>query len=246
MSLIHKPLWWFKNRFPSLAWKIRWVRPSRVRELLRFRGKSTQQIFEKIYHENRWGMSESRSGAGSTLRTTEYLRAELPRLVQRLGATSFLDAPCGDFNWMQHCELGVPYIGAEIVPQLVDELRAKYTRATPTPRTFIHLDITKDSFPDADLFFCRDCFLHLSFAHVQGALDNFRRSGARFLVASTYRDIRANIDNFTGGVRMLNLCLPPFNLPEPLEYLDDRGEAKFERCLGVWTREQLAAASSPK
>lgn len=240
MSRLYQALQWFKNRFPKLAWTLRWLRPSRVRQFLHFKGKSTQEVFEKIYHENRWGINESRSGAGSTLSATEHLRAQLPRIVTRFGAASFFDAPCGDFNWMRHCDLGVPYIGADIVPALVEDLRAKY--ASPT-RTFLHLDITKGPLPDADIFFCRDCFLHLTFAQVHQALGNFRRSACKHLVASTYRDIRANTDSFTGGVRMLNLCLPPFNLPEPLEYIEDSGEGPFDRCLGVWSKQQVLDAA---
>lgn len=243
MAALNEALWSFKNRFPTVAWALRWTRPSRVAEWLRVRGKTTQEIFEKIYRENRWGMTESRSGAGSTLKNTEHLRAELPRLVGRLGATSLLDAPCGDLNWMKHCDLGVPYTGGEIVATLVDELRAKHASATPPVRSFVHLDITRDPLPQADIFFCRDCFLHLSFAHIHAALDNFRRSSARYLVTSTYRQILTNVDHFTGGVRMVNLELPPFNLPPPLEYIDDRGEASFPRCLGVWTREQVVDAA---
>lgn len=241
MSGIYRALWWFKNRFPHLAWRLRWLRPSRIMERRRFVGRTTQQVFERIYYENRWGMEESRSGAGSTLASTAHLRAALPRLVERLGARSFFDAPCGDFNWMRHCELGVPYIGADIVPELIEKVRAAHTRAGGElpPRTFMHLDITKDPFPEADIFFCRDCMLHLSFDHIHAVLDNFRRSACRWMVASTYRDLRMNWDHFTGGVRMINLCLPPFGLPEPLEYIEDRGEAEFHRCLGVWTKEQV-------
>lgn len=239
MPRLYQALQWFKNRFPKLAWTLRWLRPSRIQQFLHFKGKSAQEVFEKIYHENRWGIEESRSGAGSTLGATEHLRAEIPRIVAKLGAASIFDAPCGDFNWMQHCKLDIPYIGADIVAPLVEDLRARYTSPT---RTFLHLDITKDPLPDADIFFCRDCFLHLSLAQIHQALDNFRRSNCKYLIASTYRDVRANTGNFTGGVRMVNLCRPPFGLPVPLDYIEDRGEGAFERGLGVWSKQQVLDA----
>jgi hypothetical protein len=240
MNPIYSSLWWFKRRFPHLAWKLRWLRPSRRRERRRYLDKSTREVFQYIYQNNMWGMEESRSGAGSTLRATEQLRADLPRVLQRLGARSLLDAPCGDFHWMQHCNLGVQhYTGGEIVPELVDKLNHSY--ASPS-RSFVQLDITTDPLPQADVFFCRDCFLHLSFKHIHDALANFARSGCTHLIASTYRDVDVNIDHFTGGVRMVNLQHPPFNLPEPLEFIPDQGEASFQRCLGVWTREQVASA----
>lgn len=240
MSRIQQSLWWFKTRFPRVAWMLRSLRPSRRKEQQQWVGKSTEDVFTAIYEKNVWGSSESRSGAGSTMKATEQLRNDLPRVVAKLNAKSFLDAPCGDFNWMQHCNLGVDrYIGADIVAKLVEDLNAKY--ASPS-RTFCKLDITSQPLPDADVFFCRDCLLHLSFEQVHGVLDNFRRSNAKYLITSTYRDGRANMDHFTGGARMINLCLPPFNLPEPLEYIEDRGEATFQRCLGVWSKEQVLSA----
>lgn len=240
MGLVRKCLWWFKQRFPRTGWALRWLIPARRAERRRNAGLSTQQIFQQIFDKNAWGMDESRSGAGSTLTATEHLRRELPRIVAMVGARTFLDAPCGDFNWMRHCELGVDhYTGADIVPALVERLRNQH--ASPT-RSFIQLDITKDPLPHADIFLCRDCFIHLSFAHIHDVIDNFLRSDCKHLLVSTYRDMRGNVDNFTGGVRMLNLTLPPFGFPQPIEYIVDRGEAGFDRNLGLWSREQIANA----
>lgn len=244
MSLIHSGLRWFKIRFPRLAWRLRNLRPSRIQEQKQWEGKSTEEVFTTIYEKNAWQSAESRSGFGSTLRATEAIRAQLPRVVQELGARSFLDAPCGDFHWMQHCPLPVDlYIGADIVPALIADLNARYARTNQSPeRRFCKADITTDPLPDADIFFCRDCFLHLSFDQVHAVLENFRKSKCRFLITSTYRDVRANLDHFTGGVRPLNLVLAPFNLPEPTQYLEDPGETQFHRCMGVWTKEQVASA----
>ena len=75
--------------------------------------------FQQIYDENRWLSCESRSGRGSTLAYTKPLRRSLAKSLRRLNATVFLDAPCGDFNWMRHVELpdGTSYIGGDIVAQ---------------------------------------------------------------------------------------------------------------------------------
>lgn len=239
-KLPQRILWRCKNRFPRIAWAFRWLRPSRRKERKHWRAKSTQEIFETIWEENNWGSPESRSGAGSTLKATEHLRAELSKVTTKLGIRTMLDAPCGDFNWMQHCQLGIDkYIGADIVPNMVSKLQLKYTSPS---RSFIHLDITTDPLPQTDALFCRDLFLHLSNEHIHRILDNYIKSNSRYLIASTYLDTRVNFDNFTGGVRMINLCLPPYSLPEPLTYIVDRGEGPFERALGVWSREQVRAA----
>ena len=83
----------------------------------------TKDRFTRIYEQNRWNDGESRSGIGSTVDGTAKLREELPRLVQSLGATSLLDAPCGDFNWMREVEwpAGFEYIGADIVTALIEQ-----------------------------------------------------------------------------------------------------------------------------
>jgi hypothetical protein len=58
--------------------------------------------FERIYEENRWLSCESRSGRGSTFNYTKPLRRSLAKCLKNLNVKVFLDAPCGDFNWMQH------------------------------------------------------------------------------------------------------------------------------------------------
>jgi hypothetical protein len=230
---------WLKVRFPHAVERLRQMRGGLRRERERWHGKSNEEIFSAIYDENLWASDESRSGKGSTLQATASIRLELPRVLERLGADSMLDAPCGDFNWMKEIRLPIArYIGADIVPKLIENLQKQYGDTT---RSFIHLDITKGPLPGADVFFCRDCLLHLSNATVHAVLENFRRSSCKHLITSNYPDVQFNPDVFTGGVRPLNLQLPPFNLPKPLHVIDDPGENVLKRVMGVWSREQLTA-----
>src|SRR5204862_8116349 len=101
------------------------------------------------------------SGAGSTLEYTQSLRRELPLLVHRLGVKRVLDAPCGDYNWFRLIQRNpdIHYVGADIVKPLILQNREHYENETTT---FIHLDITRNRLPDADLWLCRDCLMHLS------------------------------------------------------------------------------------
>src|SRR4051812_19402296 len=94
---------------------IKSVFPSGARIYHRIRGgRSTRHaanpsleiIFSGIYRNNSWGDPESVSGRGSTLARTEVMRKTLPILLANVRAKSLLDAPCGDFNWMQHVDLG--------------------------------------------------------------------------------------------------------------------------------------------
>ncbi len=128
-----------------------------------------QGIFGALYASDSWklfpggdGKNEnlSRSGSGSDLVQTAALRRELPELISRLGIRSFLDMPCGDFYWMSQVELGVDvYLGADIVPEVVEQNERKFGRPG---RDFRVLDITRSRIPQVDMIFSRDCLVHFS------------------------------------------------------------------------------------
>ena len=61
----------------------------------------TEDRFTHIYKDNAWRDSESASGSGSSLDSTENIRAEIPHLLEGFGVAKMLDAPCGDYNWFQ-------------------------------------------------------------------------------------------------------------------------------------------------
>ena len=194
-----------------------------------------EQVFRDIYRNNAWADPESVSGRGSTLARTAVIRRELPALLAELGVSSLLDAPCGDFNWMRHVDLGqVEYTGADVVPELVEQNRLRYGRAG---REFVVLDITKDEAPRADLVLCRDCFIHLSFKHTRAAVANFKRSGVTYLLATTHVNERENVDIESGGGHYVNLRLPPFNFPRPLRLIEE--DPELGKCLGLWRLKDL-------
>lgn len=178
------------------------------------------QVFQVAYAMQAWGSRESGSGVGSELGATESVRAYLPELFQRLSVSRFLDAPCGDWNWMRHVDLsGVEYIGADLVSDVVAKNNRQFAR--PGVR-FIHADLTKDDLPSVDMIMCRDCLVHLSFADIAAMLKNFRRTGATWLLTSSTPGHDRNWDQRTGiDWRHLNLCLPPFNFPPAIESRQD-------------------------
>ena len=194
-----------------------------------------EKVFTDIYRNNAWADPESVSGRGSTLARTTVIRRELPALLAELGATSLLDAPCGDFNWMRHIALdAVEYTGADVVPELIERNRARYGRAG---RRFVVLDITKDEAPRADLVLCRDCLIHLSFKHARAAVANFKRSGSTYLLATTHVKERENVDTESGGHHFVNLRLPPFDFPAPLRLIEE--DSELGKCLGLWRLKDL-------
>ena len=198
---------------------------TRLRSLehsIRGRGQAggSKVPFGEIYRSNSWGSPESVSGPGSEILETEEIRALLPTLLGRFNIRSLLDAPCGDFSWMSKVDLGsCDYIGAEVVPELVASNKSKYEQPG---RRFILADLRKDRLARSDLILCRDCLIHLSFRDAKAVLRNFRTSGSPLLLLTTDPSVKENRPVSTGGYRALNVRLPPFCLPEPLEIHRDR------------------------
>jgi hypothetical protein len=186
--------------------------------------------FTEIYRNNSWNDPESVSGRGSTLARTTMIATRLPGMLQHLGANALLDAACGDFNWMRHVDLGdVKYIGADIVPELITTNRERYELPG---RSFVELDITRNKLPRVDVILCRECLMHLSTARITRAISNFKKSGAQYLLCTTHTTVTENFDCVDGGGRFVNLQLPPFNFPQPLELIVEDAEAG--KCLGLW------------
>jgi hypothetical protein len=178
------------------------------------------QTFQVAYAMGAWGSVESGSGCGSELGATDNVSAYLPELFQRLKVSEFLDAPCGDWNWMRRVDLsGVDYVGADVVSAVIAKNNQQYAR--PGVR-FIHADLTKDPLPTVDMIMCRDCWVHLSFEDIAATLKNFRRTGATWLLVSTTPSHDRNQNQRTGiDWRHLNLRLPPFNFPPEIESRND-------------------------
>src|SRR5439155_3125750 len=130
------------------------------------------RIFTDIYRTNAWGHPESRSGPGSTLARGTAVRHALLQVLAELRPHTLLDAPCGDFNWMSEVPLpGMRYVGVDVVAELIERNRRLYAG---NARRFLTLDMTLEPLPRADLVFCRDGLVHLSFADIFKALAQFR------------------------------------------------------------------------
>jgi SAM-dependent methyltransferase len=199
--------------------------------------RSQRATFTRIFDTNAWLNAESVSGPGSTKARGADFRAALVALLDDRGVTSVVDAPCGDFNWMQDVldARHLSYTGVDIVAALIAENARRY--GTPT-RRFVCADFTRADLPAADLILCRDGLVHLSFADARAAIRNFRRSRSRYLLATTFVDRTRNADVPTGGWRVLNLEAAPFDFPPPLALVDERctgGDGLYrDKRLGLW------------
>lgn len=206
-------------------------------------GVSLKDRFSAIYDRNIFGGRESRSGAGSDLSQTAIIRQEIPRILQQIGAKSFLDAPCGDWFWMQHVELGVDlYVGVDIVPALIAQNQMRHGAAG---REFRCLNLTEDDLPQVDVIFSRDCLVHLTLQDAQRMLANFKRSGSVFLLTTTFTDCTKNaeLSGANSFWRPLNMQGKPFAFPPPIMLLNEgctEGNGRYaSKSLALWRLDDL-------
>jgi hypothetical protein len=145
--------------------------------------------------------------------------------------------------------LQLPYTGADIVATIVEANERKFG-GPGSNRRFVRLDLTSDPLPQADVVLCRDCLVHLSFANIFRAFANIRRSGARYLLTTTFLDHHENADIEDGDWRILNLVRAPFNLPAPVDMMIEgcrEGDGAYaDKALGLWEVASLPGGLKPR
>lgn len=203
--------------------------------------REAADVFRDIYRRHHWAGSESASGAGASADQTAGLRRALPLLLAELGIATMLDLPCGDYGWMPALDLPVArYIGADLLPEIIGPLA---TRFADDRREFRVLDLTGDALPAADLLFCRDCLVHLSYEDIRRALANVLRGDIPYILTTTFPGAEPNEDIATGDWRTLDLERAPFQLPPPMRILNEGctegGGAFADKSLGLWRSEEL-------
>jgi SAM-dependent methyltransferase len=210
-----------------------WMRLKRTVFRLRFR--SAESRFSEIFRGNHWRNPESASGFGSSLEATVDARRAVTEIVERYAVTSLLDVPCGDFNWMSQVDFKGSYCGGDIVRDLIAENQARYGDER---RRFVVLDVTRDPLPASDLVLCRDCLNHLSIGEAARALGNIVESGSSYAALTHYPETPLNGAQETGFIyRPLNLELPPFNWPPPLEIWEEPSQPG--KTLALWRLDRV-------
>ena len=118
---------------------------------------------------------------------------------------------------------------------------------------FKKLDIINQKMRKADLIICRDVFFHLPNALVLKAIDNFKKSKSKYLLATSMHTTNENPSTdwrlckndsrhewrvFPDGTRNgspysnINLEGEPFDFSEPVLIIPEREQAN--RFLGLW------------
>ena len=195
-----------------------------------------QERFERIYHTNLWSDPETRSGVGSSLDSTRVLREKLPQALRALDTRVLLDIPCGDFTWMERVDLdGIEYIGGDIVRSIIE---SNQREKAAEGRTFVELDLTRDTLPVADVLLCRDCLVHLSYANISRVFENVRRSKIRYILMTSFPGRGDNKNVEDGDWRPLDFEAPPFSMSKPVltivEECEEEAGSYADKSLCAW------------
>jgi SAM-dependent methyltransferase len=213
------------------------------------------RFFARVYDQNLWQGRESRSGQGSDVAQAKTLIDRLPAVLRDYEIRSFLDVPCGDFNWMKEVDFGsTSYVGADIVSEIVDDNQRRY--GSPS-RRFMVLDLVRDPLPASDMIFVRDCFIHFSTDLIFEALANIAGSSMRYACLGHDRDHgrypngeNVALDRTEGGVnvefRPLDFEIPPFSFPPPIAVIPEDEHRKADGAGGdgvmaIWETSQIRA-----
>lgn len=179
---------------------------------LMLRKDNISDRFSDIYKWNLWSSAESSSGDGSELASTESLRNWLINNLPKLNIDKFVDASCGDFNWMKLVinELELNYIGLDIVKNIIDKNNSLYASESTS---FKVSNICNDQIPSCDLILVRDCLFHLSFDDIDKFLKNIQQTNYKYLLTTTHivQPGFQNKDIISGDFRMINLFDYPFS-----------------------------------
>lgn len=216
------------------------------RERIRLEGMSAEEIFTEMFIANEMEGEDGPHWAGSDRIQTRNVVTELPRIFRDAGATTILDAGCGDFYWLQHADLSeFDYLGVDIVKLIVERNCRKFEDERIK---FKRLDLLTEVVPRADVVLCRDVFVHLSYRDIARALGNIRQGGSKYLLATTYTAAQKNQDIATGWWRKLSLERPPFNFPRPelvfVEGCTEVGGANADKSLALWRLQDIGTGSS--
>ena len=95
----------------------------------------------------------------------------------------------------------------------------------------IIFDITTEVLPPADLIVCRDVLLHLTDNLASDAVENFYKSGSKYLLSTSWYKATSRPNDFNGHVINAFIDLIPI-MGDPLYRIE---EPLDERFVGLWS-----------
>jgi hypothetical protein len=181
---------------------------------------SVQDVFTRIYHENKWGgnSGEYSSGSGSSDPSVLAYVALIKNFIKTNNIKTVIDLGCGDFKVGSQLQIpGVSYIGIDIVDSLINHNQSSFGNSSVS---FLCRDIIKDELPEGELCLIRQVLQHLSNQEIAGILHNTQKY--KYAIITEHypgpsRHIVPNKDKIhNDSTRLLYdsavyLDLPPFN-----------------------------------
>ena len=208
-----------------------------------FKKKNNKDIFTEINNVNYWNDQKSKSGSGSSLKSTENIRLKIPTIIKEFNIKSIIDVPCGDFFWFSKIidELDIEYLGGDIVENIIIGNKKFENKKVK----FKQFDIINDVIPNYDLLICRDCLFHFSYDDIKRTFENFKNSQFQNILITNHDLEKTDIENEeikTGSFRYLDFHLPPFNFKKnynqqilDLNYPRDRAD----KVMLIYSREKF-------
>jgi len=217
-----------KGTFADWDWVSAQVEKGRAENKQAQSADQRKERFQSVYDQGIWKHGNPDvpgSGSGSTVAITDRARKAIMTVVKKYKIKTIIDAPCGDLTWMRILfpafeELGVKYIGVDIVPTLIAKHNNEF--AGNEMVTFQHIDLSTQPLPQGDLVFSREALQHLNWPEVMLALHTFSVSGAKYLLTTNYDNENSNFNWVSGGdATLINLEQAPYNVEAPLERFPD-------------------------
>eukprot|EP00929_Paragymnodinium_shiwhaense_P059819 TRINITY_DN29929_c6_g1_i1.p1 TRINITY_DN29929_c6_g1~~TRINITY_DN29929_c6_g1_i1.p1 ORF type:complete len:260 (-),score=11.04 TRINITY_DN29929_c6_g1_i1:458-1237(-) len=175
------------------------------------------------------------SGPGSNRHTTWPFVKFLRRFLARWNASSLVEASCGHWpsGWQAHVRWPgrMAYAGVDILPEMIEQnsefVRQRGVQYFGLESTrWLTMDMTRQALPDADVLLTKDTLIHINNERIQNFLSlnvmvcppKFRH--VLFVHRQYYGDKRVenNLDIDDRHFHLLDLKMPPFNLPTVEQY----------------------------
>lgn len=192
------------------------------------------ELFSKYYHKP----PNSIGFVAEYVERTEQLLA----FCIKHNIKSIYDAGCGELNWMDPRRLisnNIAYSGGDISVHSVEYCHGHFLGID-----IKHHDMTTDPFPEVDLIFSSDVVIHLSDDDRRKFLNNFVRSGSKYVMITDDRGVKENISidySVPFPWQPINWAIDPWNLPPEIDLMPDlvpQGDIPSRR-MSMWSREQI-------
>ena len=179
---------------------------------------------------------ETACGQGSTMKRTEDTREFLHRVLREYNIKSMIDIGCGDWNWMKTVNLyGIDYTGYDFDWDFIKENQLDYPQ-----HKFVHWNVLEhNEYPKVDLILCRDFLIHFENNHIITLLNQFDRSGSKYLMTTSYPDAgfedfteKQKKQKYTRNKRPSRAVDMSVLMKDPIDYVVEK--KNMNRILGLW------------